>query len=99
MPRDPNAEKYENVVIDTSVRLASVITPGGASDAAIRKAQEEYTLVQTPETLQELKDKAQDPDLDKLVSREAREQPVRPAGSSSLITCRFMWPMKFRVGE
>jgi len=65
-------QKFENIVIDSTVLLASVMTPDGAAAAAIKKARENYTIVLSPETLQELKDKANSPKLDKFVSREDR---------------------------
>lgn len=64
----------EFIVIDTNILISAALSPGGIAYQALAKAVQNFIIVQSNETYQEIADRIYKSKFDKYVSNEKREE-------------------------
>lgn len=63
----------ELIVIDTNILISAVLNPDGTAYQAFEKAVENFTLIQTDESYQEIAQRIYKPKFDRYISNQRRE--------------------------
>jgi uncharacterized protein len=64
----------EFIVIDTNIFISAALSPGGVAYQAFAKAVQNFIIVQSNETYQEIADRIYKSKFDKYVSNESRQE-------------------------
>ena len=91
------------IVIDTNIFISAALSPNGTANQAVTKAIQEFTIVHSDETYQEIADRIYRPKFDKYVSNERRSQFLNLIHSKSqfvkttshIVICRDLDDNKF----
>lgn len=62
------------IVIDTNILISAVLSPNGTAYQALALAIQEFTIVQSDETYQEILQRIYKPKFDKYISDDSREE-------------------------
>ena len=62
------------IVVDTNIFISAALNPNGTVSQALTKAIQEFTIVHSDETYQELADRLYKPKFDKYISNERRAE-------------------------
>jgi uncharacterized protein len=91
------------IVVDTNICISAALSPNGTAYQALKKAIQEFTIVNSDETYQELADRLYKPKFDKYISKERRTQFLDLIysksqfikTSSQIVSCRDLDDNKF----
>ncbi len=91
------------IVIDTNIFISAALSPQGTAYQALALAVQEFTIVQSAETYQEIAQRIYKPKFDKYVSDERREELLNLIKSKSqfiettsrIVSCRDLDDNKF----
>jgi uncharacterized protein len=91
------------IVIDTNIFISAALSPSGTANQAFTKAIQEFTIVHSDETYQEIADRLCKTKFDKYISNERRAQFLNLIHSKSqfiktvsqIIACRDLDDNKF----
>ena len=62
------------IVVDTNIFISAALNPNGTVSQALTKAIQEFTIVHSDETYQELADRLYKPKFDKYISKQRRAE-------------------------
>ena len=62
------------IVVDTNIFISAALNPSGTVSQALTKAIQEFTIVHSDETYQELADRLYKPKFDKYISKQRRAE-------------------------